>query len=74
MGLPIEEADYWVRYIELPPKVYAYLHSNGDGTFLIFLDPRRSWEQQLNDYEHELWHIVRDDFWNGLPIQVVEAA
>lgn len=74
MGLPLENADYFIKLMELPPKIYAYVHVNDDTTYTIFLDPRRDFEQQLDDYEHELWHIIREDFWNGLPVWVVEAS
>lgn len=74
MEMPIEECDYWIRYMELPPKIYAFVHPNNDGTYLIFLDPRRSREQQIEDYIHELIHILSGDFYNGLPIQIVERA
>lgn len=70
--MPIEECDYWIRYMELPPKIYAFVHPNDDGTFLIFLDPRRSRDQQIEDYIHELKHILSEDFYNNLPIQIVE--
>ena len=74
MTLPIEDCDYWIRYMELPPKVYAFVHPNNDGTYIIFLDPRRSRDQQIEDYIHELMHILNEDFYNGLPIQIVEAS
>lgn len=74
MEMPIEECDYWIRYMELPPKIYAFVHPNDDGTYLIFLDPRRSREQQIEDYIHELMHILNGDFYNGRPIQIVERA
>ena len=74
MTLPIEECDYWIRYMQLPPKIYAFVHPNSDGTYIIFLDPRRSRDQQIEDYIHELMHILNGDFYNGLPIQIVEAA
>jgi hypothetical protein len=60
--------------MELPPKIYAFVHPNDDGTYIIFLDPRRSRDQQIEDYIHELMHIMRGDFYNGLPIQIVEAS
>lgn len=60
--------------MELPPKIYAFVHPNDDGTYLIFLDPRRSREQQIEDYIHELMHIINDDMTNGLPILIIEAA
>lgn len=74
MEMPIEECDYWIRYMELPPKIYAFVHPNDDGTYLIFLDPRRSRDQQIEDYIHELMHILSGDFYSGKPIQIVERA
>lgn len=68
----IEDCDYFLRYMNLPPKIYALVHSNGDGTYTIILDPRRDFLSQLDDYSHEIWHIIHDDFYNGLPIQKVE--
>lgn len=74
LSLPIEGADYWVRYMKMPPRVYAFVHPNNDGTYIIFLDPRRSRDQQIEDYIHEMMHILNEDFYNGLPIQIVEAS
>ena len=63
MGLPIEEFDYWIRYMDLPPGIFAFVHLNEDGTYIIILDPRRSQEQILDSYIHELWHIINGDFY-----------
>lgn len=72
MGLPIENCDYFIRYMKLPPKIWAFVTPNDDGTFSIYLDPRRSREQQIEDCLHELKHILNDDFYNGLPIYICE--
>ena len=69
---PTEGVDYWVHYKQLPPKIYAFVQSNGDGTFGIFLDPRRSPAQQAADLEHEVDHIRNEDLYNGKSIQEVE--
>ena len=74
MELPVENADYFIYYLNLPPKIYAFVMGNRDGTYSIFLDPRRSRDQQIDSYIHELWHIIRDDLDNDLPIWIVEAA
>lgn len=74
MLLPIEGADYFIYYMDMPPKIFAFVMANSDGTYSVFLDPRRSYEQLLDDLEHEVWHIIRDDLYNDLPIWVVEAA
>lgn len=72
MCMPIENCDYFIRYMELPPKIWAFVTPNNDGTFSVYLDPRRSREQQLEDFFHELNHILNDDMYNGLPIYFCE--
>ena len=72
MDLPLEECDYFVRYMKLPDGIYAFVHLNSDATYTIVLDPRRDFDHRLDDYIHELWHIVHDDFYNGEPVYVVE--
>ena len=72
MSYPIEEADYWIRFMVLPPGIFAFVHENDDGTYIIILDPRRDFLSQIDDWEHEIWHILRDDFHNGLSIKRVE--
>ena len=74
MSLPIEGADYFIHYMQLPPRIYAFITPNDDGTFTMLLDPRRDKLTQIDDWEHEIWHIIRDDFYNGKPIAIVEAS
>lgn len=68
----IEGIDYFIYYRNMPPKIYAFVTPNEDGTFSVYLDPRRSYRQRMNDLNHELRHIVNGDFYNGLPINSVE--
>lgn len=68
----IEGTDYFIYFRTMPPKIYAYIRPNSDGTFSIYLDPRRSYLQRKKDLDHELNHIRNDDFYNGLPITSVE--
>ena len=72
MNLPIENADYFIYYVNLPPKIFAFVALNPDDTYSIYLDPRRSYDQLLDDYIHELWHIIRGDFYNGIPVYIIE--
>lgn len=74
MNLPLEGSDYFIKLMPLPPKIFAFVRSNCDGTYTIYLDPRRDRYHQIDDYEHELWHIIRDDLYNGLPLYIVEAS
>ena len=72
--MPLENADYFIYYMQMPRGIYAFVTPNDDGTFSIYLDPRRSFSQLRDDFSHELRHIVREDFYNGLPIQIIEAS
>lgn len=72
MAFPEEGFDYYLYITELPAGIRAMLLPNDDGTFSMYLDSRRTWEQWLNDWEHEIWHLLRDDFYNGLPLYYVE--
>lgn len=72
MERPVEGIDFFVRYMELPPKIWAFVCPNDDSTFSIYLDPRRSYSQQKCDLDHEIRHIFRDDFYNGKPICEIE--
>ena len=68
-----EGQDYFIRYMNLPPRIWAFVHPNNDGTFLVFLDPRRSFSQQKRDLDHEIRHIIRDDLYRDDPIWEIES-
>jgi len=72
MEFPVEEFDYFVYLMELPPGIYAMLVMNDDATYSLYFDPRRDFESRLNDWEHEMLHLLNDDFYNGKPICVIE--
>lgn len=57
----IEGADYFVRYLQLPSGIYAFVMLNEDGTYSIYLDPRRDCAHQREDFDHEIEHIIRGD-------------
>ena len=68
----IEGIDYFIYYMNMPPKIYAFVMPNEDATFSIFLDPRRDYFHRRKDLEHELNHIRNDDLYSGLPISAIE--
>lgn len=74
MSFPIEGADYYIYMMELPPHIYAYVRLNSDATYSVYLDPRRDWLSQIDDWEHELWHILRDDLYSDRVIWEIESA
>ena len=72
MELPFAGCEYYIFVVDLPRGIYAMVMPNDDTSFNIYLDARRSHEQWINDWEHEIWHIINDDFYNEKPIWVVE--
>lgn len=64
--------DHIVRIVNLPWGVHGCVTPNDDGTFSIYLNARDTHERNIKAYWHEVGHIVRDDFYNGLPIEEVE--
>ena len=70
--MPIEDADYFVRVMRFPAPVPAFVHLNDDGTYCIFLNANYDYEHWLNSYEHELWHIIRDDLYGDRAIGEIE--
>ena len=71
-GLPIEDADYFVRLLQLPDGVRGAVRLNSDSTFTIFLNPDFCFEDQIDTYEHELLHIIRDDLFGDKDVVTLE--
>lgn len=74
MNLPIEGADYFIRVIPFPPGVpiSAFIQLNSDTTFTLFLNANADWEHRLDGYEHELWHMIRDDLYGEKDAYMIE--
>lgn len=70
--MPLENADYFIYLAPLPVGIHALVSDNGDSTYTMYLNESEDYEHWLDAYIHELWHIIRNDFTNGVPIQIVE--
>ena len=70
--MPIEDADYFVKVIPFPIPVPAFLHLNPDDTYVIFLNANMDYDHWLNGWEHEMWHIIRDDMYGDKDILDIE--
>ena len=68
----IENADYFVRLIKMPPHTDGMVSPNSDGTFNMYLSQDKFRPELIDDYIHEYEHIDDDDFYNGKPIAVIE--
>jgi len=60
------------RLVDLPPHVPGLSCVDDEGTPMIYLNARHTYEMNLRTFEHELEHLRRDDFHNGLPIEQAE--
>lgn len=70
----IPERDFIVRVIDLPPSVDGLVTPNDDGTFSIYLNANNPEDKQIKSYEHEVRHIINDDFYSVRSIEEVEAS
>lgn len=68
----LENADYFVRIVDLPVGVKGLVSPNDDGTYNVYLDGKSDREHQIDTYFHELDHIENDDFYNGRSLRDVE--
>lgn len=60
------------RLVRLPLTVPGMASVDENGEPMIYLNDRLTSAQHLRTYQHELQHIHRDDFFNALPIEVIE--
>lgn len=71
--MPIEGRDYFIRVMPFPVPVPAFIRLNPeDDTYSIYINSNVDREQQIDGYIHELWHIIRDDFYSEKDILEIE--
>lgn len=68
----IENADYFVRTVDMPTGIHGSVSPNDDGTFSVFINARDSIERQRQALDHEVKkHIEGNDF-AKLDVQEIE--
>ena len=71
--MPIENCDYFVQVLPFPEPIPAFLRLNPDGyTYTMYFNANFSSERRIDDYEHELWHILQDDLFGEKSIHDIE--
>lgn len=70
--LPIENADYYIYVMPFHIPVPAAVRMNSDGTYSIYLNSEYDRQHWIDGYEHELWHILHDDFYGGKSVNEIE--
>ena len=51
-----------VQFFQFPSGIHGASTANEDNGFTIFIDPRDTYEKQLEAYNHEMEHIRNGDF------------
>lgn len=62
-----------VRMVDLPVKCKGMVSLSPDGHYNIYINSRRAHVTQAEAADHELTHIINDDFHNSDDIRTVEA-
>ncbi len=70
----IENADYFVRLVDMPGSVGGACNPNDDGTFNIYLNARHATDRDrlVEDYIHEFEHLENDDLYGDKEIALIE--
>ena len=66
-------SDIFVRIIDLPTSVRGYTALDSEGDYNIYINGRMSYCQQIETYNHERMHILRNDFSDEKTIKEAEA-
>ena len=68
----LTDGDFHVYLIPLAGDVEGCVTMGEDNYYSIYINSNLSSERQQEVLLHEMKHIVRDDFYNGLSIQDIE--
>lgn len=69
----IEGADYFIRVVDLPPRVKGICSPNEDGTYNVYFNARYGLRlEHLETFLHEEAHMEGDDFFSDKDIREVE--
>ena len=70
--MPIENADYFIYMLPFHLPTPSCIRLNSDGTYSVYLNSEYDKEHWIDGYEHELWHIIHNDFYNNKEITEIE--
>lgn len=67
--------NYITIYAALPYKVSGFImYDAADDYYTIVLNSRSSYEENKDTFEHEIQHIINNDFSHSRNVGVLEAA
>lgn len=65
--------EYYIRYVPLPVSLKGITVEDAAGFYNIYINSLLSYEEQQKAIKHELTHVLRNDFDQEKPLQLVEA-
>jgi len=68
----LTDGDYHVYMIPFPGDIKAAVRIDAEGYASIYINDYLSPEAKKRAFLHEIRHIERDDFYNSLPISIIE--
>ena len=68
----LTDGDYHVYMIPFPGDIKAAVRIDSEGYASIYINEYLSPEAKKKAFLHEIRHIERDDFYNSLPISIIE--
>lgn len=68
----LTDGDYHVYMIPFPGDIKAAVRIDAEGFASIYINDYLSPEAKKRAFLHEIRHIERDDFYNSLPISIIE--
>ncbi len=68
----LTDGDYHVYMIPFPGDIKAAVRIDAEGYASIYINEYLSPEAKKKAFLHEIRHIERDDFYNSLPISIIE--
>lgn len=68
----LTDGDYHVYMIPFPGDIKAAVRIDAEGYASIYINDCLSPEAKKRAFLHEIRHIERDDFYNSLPISIIE--
>ncbi|MBR6859781.1 MAG: hypothetical protein IKM73_00470 [Acidaminococcaceae bacterium] len=70
--MPIEGSDYYVYVMQFHIPVPTCCRVNSDGTYSLYLNSDYDRDHWIDGYEHELLHMMNDDFSGDRNIMDIE--
>lgn len=59
-------------YLDMPHKIRSNVTVDEEGNYIIYINSRLSYSQQLKGYIHEIRHILDKDLYRDSSVNIIE--